>query len=410
MSLKVLLLLVDCLRRDYLSCYGSDAVSTPTLDALAAEGTCFNQAIASATWTPPAVAAIVSGVYAHKLGIYQFDKPFDSQTKTLFHYFREHNYDVGSFVFDEKYLFAQIKAANVLGNFRDFSVPLRWIEAHRDRDFFLYIHYYWVHGPYEPQPSAQAWSEGNRRLRALLRTGEQGVKAAKLRYSRAVEKMSEEWLSQILQTLDQLGIAEETLVVFTADHGESWGERIKDKSSITTNFDMHGRELYDELLRVPLIFRLPGQVPGSQMIAEQVRSVDIAPTILKLVGLRTDGHEDLVRPMDGISLVGLMRGAGTDQTLFAISSATNLDLESTVKIAIRSRDWKLIWSLSDHRQELYDLEADPGEQTNVYGNHSAVEARLESILRAEIDSLPENQRTEEEEQALVRQLKGLGYL
>jgi len=408
--MKVLLLVVDCLRRDYLGCYGSDAVYTPTVDALAAEGTCFDQAIANATWTPPSLGSIVSGVYAHKLGIYRFDKPFDARTKTLFHYFQEHGYDVGSFVFDEKYLFSRVEVANVLGNFRDFSVPLRWIEAHRDRDFFLYIHYYWVHGPYEPQPSAQEWSESNQRIRALLRTGAEGIEAVRRLYRRAVKKMSEEWLAQILDTLEQLDIAGETLVVFTSDHGESWGERIEDKSLITTNFDMHGRALHDELLRVPLIFRLPGGVPAGRMVTEQVCSVDIAPTILDLVGLCTDGHDDDVRPMDGVSLLGLMHGRSAGQTLPAISSATDLDLERTVKISVRLPDWKLIWTLADNTKELYDLRKDPGEQTNIYGNRQEIQARLETILSAEVDSLPENQLSAEEEQLLTQHLEDLGYL
>ena len=149
--MNVLFLIVDCLRADYLGCYGNTNVHTPAVDKLASEGILFEKTIATATWTPPSMAAIFSGIYPHRLGMYKFEDPFLPNVKTLFHYFSEKKYRIGSYVFDEECLFKNFDKAKVQDNFRDFEKPLNWIKGNYKHNFFLFIHYYWVHGPYEPQ-------------------------------------------------------------------------------------------------------------------------------------------------------------------------------------------------------------------------------------------------------------------
>ena len=409
--MNVLLLLVDTLRSDFLGCYGNLNVKTSVLDEFAGEGVRFEQAISTATWTPPSVSALVSGIYPHRLGMFRFDKPFDEETKTLFHYFLEEGYEVGSFVFDENFLFSRVEAAHVQGNFRDFSKPLNWIKTNSHKPFFLYLHYYWVHGPYEPQSSAKAWSEANERIHSLLRDDPSGVEKCKSLYAGAVEKMSEEWLAQILETLDKKGILDETLIVFIADHGESWGERIEDKSQIKVNFDQHGRFLYDELLKVPLIMRWGKNIPSGRTIKNQVRNIDVTPTILDLCGIESFLKEKgNYRTIDGVSLRKMIYDNWKGEPLEAISSATDLEFEGIAKMSFRLPEWKLIWSLKEDTEEFYHLLDDPGEKINLVNHRSRLREEMKSKLEGELASISSKKIDEQEKNEIKKHLRGLGYL
>jgi arylsulfatase A-like enzyme len=118
--MNVLMLVADSLRRDF--CF-SDETETGTLDGLIDEGVRFDQTISSATWTPPCMSSIFSGIYPHRLGMYDFSMPFPSDVHSLFQQFEAAGYEVGSYVFDENYLFNDVPEANVEDNFRDYSKP-----------------------------------------------------------------------------------------------------------------------------------------------------------------------------------------------------------------------------------------------------------------------------------------------
>lgn len=409
---NILILIVDALRADYLGCYGNKKLKTPTVDRLAKEGIRFTQAIASATWTPASMSDIFTGIYPHKLGIYDFRLPFPSSAKTLFHYFKKADYTIGSFVFDEKELFTETPEANVIDNFRDFSKPLSWIKKHKNKPFFLFIHYYWCHGPYEPQSSAKAWSQGNKKLLKLLRENYKvGRKKCQNLYEKAVEKMDKEWLSQILKTLKDNTILDKTLIVFTADHGESWGERYKDKSQIKLNFDLHGRLLYDELLRVPLIMRYPPVIPAGRKVEKQVRHVDIAPTILDIISLKYPFLNEKIKKTDGLSLTNEIFGKSKKfKDQYVISSAPDLGLKSIAKISVRKPPWKLIWSIKKNKNELYNIKNDSNEKKNVITKYPKISSKLSKILESELEKTPKKRLTKKEQEKIKTSLRRLGYL
>lgn len=400
--MNVLMLVVDSLRRDF--CYGS-TTETPTVDTLAEDGTRFEQAISGATWTPPSMSSIFSGIYPHRLGMFDFDTPYPDEVEPLFSHFRDAGYDVGSFVFDEQHLFKNVPEANVVDNFRDYSRPLEWISDHADEEFFLFVHHYWVHGPYEPQDSAESWSEENDQIKRELRNDhETAVEKYRQKYAWAVEEMSENWLRKIVERLEAEGILDETLIVFTGDHGESWGERYDDKSQITANFHLHGELLYDELIRVPLILRYPPEIPEGREVQSQVRHVDLFPTIMEMADLEPGRHE---WKRDGESLRRVL-DAKNIGTRPAISAATDVEIEQLEKLSVRYPDQKLIWTMSDDRFELYDLEDDPGEACNIADECPERAGELKSILTRE------KERASQDIGAVGEGVKGrledLGYL
>lgn len=398
--MNVLVLVVDSLRRDYAY---SDRTDTPTLDDFRASSVTFDQAVSGASWTPPSMSSIFSGIYPHRLGMYDFDASYPDGVEPIFSTLSDAGYEVGSFVFDENALFRNVPEANVVDNFRDFERPKEWIGEHADDDFFLFVHHYWVHGPYEPQDSAEDWSRANEEILARLRDNrDAGVEECREMYFDAVERMSEEWLSGLLDALEEHGVEDETLVVFTGDHGEGWGERYDDPEEIQTNFHLHGKQLYDEHVRVPLVIQDPSGASDSTVDA-QVRHVDLVPTLLDRLDVDAPGAWEL----DGESLSPALDGADVGSRT-AISSATDVDLQRVETIAVREPDRKLLWSVPDDEVELYDLAADPGETENVADERPGdVEALSERAQQA-YEQLPD--RVRDVDEAAKERLRDLGYL
>lgn len=399
--MNVLMLVVDSLRRDYAY---SDRTDTPTLDELRATSVTFDQAISGASWTPPSMSSIFSGVYPHRLGMYDFDASYPEGVEPIFSVLDDAGYEVGSFVFDEDALFRNVPEANVVDNFRDYDRPKEWIGEHADDDFFLFVHHYWVHGPYVPQNSAEAWSEKNAEIRKRLREDyDVAVDECRELYADAVERMSEEWLSGLFEALEEHGVDEETLVVFTGDHGEGWGERYEDPGEIQTNFHMHGKQLYDEHIRVPLVINDPSGDIAGKTVANQVRHVDIVPTLFDRLDLEPQGEWQL----DGKSLAPALEGESINNRT-AISSATDVDIQRVDTLAVRDSDRKLLWTIPDDEIELYDLEADPGETVDVADERPDDVEELSARAERAYEQLPNG--TREVDEGAKERLRDLGYL
>ena len=204
-------------------------------------------------------------------------------------------------------------------------------------------------------------------------------------------------VGEVLDRLRREGRYDDTLVVLTSDHGDAFLEH---------GFLAHSTTPYEELVRVPLIVKLPGGRHAGARVSEPVRLVDVLPTILDLLG------RQVPRGVDGCSLVPLLDGrepmpAGCDTAVVEIAE----DPERYPTVAIRTARWKYV-----HREggpdELYDLEADPGERRNLL--EEAVPPSVAEDLRrralAVVASRPEAGGRVELDAATVEELKGLGYL
>jgi arylsulfatase A-like enzyme len=222
-------------------------------------------------------------------------------------------------------------------------------------------------------------------------------------------------LARILQEVSKLGLADSTIVAVTGDHGEALGEH---GLSFTHDFT-----LYDEVLRVPLVIRGPGVVPGAE-IAQQVRLMDVAPTLLEMAG---------VEPLAGIearSLAPLLRGGSLPYlTAFAESAPARPQFPEQERIylpgilgkwrMVRTDRWKLIQipRAEGDLFELYDLVDDPGETKNLFADLEGEAAKLQPLLEAWIagDPLGDSESAGEEgleelDPSALEQLKTLGYI
>ena len=249
---------------------------------------------------------------------------------------------------------------------------IAWLGEHGDRPFLLWLHYIDPHAPYGTQKSKTfrgeslltAWmaephlGEHPAPAMARLRAGEVRLSAAgKLRlealYDEGVRFVDAQ-IGRVLETLDRRGIAEKTLVIVLSDHGEEFW----DHGGVE-----HGHSVYDELVRVPLILRLPGVLPAGLEVERVVSTVDVAPTIFEVA------NASVPTDVDGRSLLGLIRG---DEVEARPALSENL-LFAEDRIGFRTDRWAYVrWR--DGREELYDLQLDPGERLNLVAKSNVLAA------------------------------------
>jgi len=404
--MKCILFIADAVRPDYLGCYGHPSIRTEAIDRLAEEGVRFEEVVSAAPWTAPSVASIVSGIYAYRHQIFTWDRGFDEAVHTLFHAFAGHGHAVGSFVFDQSYLFSQMPFARVQGNTDQFDLVCGWVRRHADRDFFLLVHSWATHMPYNvPHAERKEWKAAKELfIRRLQTGGEEAVRESQEAYRQAIEYASEHQIGRLMDVLEELGIAGHTLFIFISDHGESWGERFADRREIQGVHHLHGRFLYDETIKVPLILRWPQRLPAARVVRSQVRSVDLAPTLLDLAGLALPPS---AAPVDGRSLLPLVEGeGGRDRPAFSATS----EFGRLSRVALRDGGYKYIYTVGQPEGELYDLGQDPGERVNLEGERPDLAREMRARIEAELAGIEQADLTPEEEAILMDRLEQLGYL
>jgi arylsulfatase A-like enzyme len=390
---NVVVYVSDALRVDHLGCYGARFLNTKTIDELAAGGVRFEQAISAASWTAPSMTSMVTGLYPHHHGYLHWDATLDPTTETLFRAFSAHGYEVGTFVFDKNYLFKELPEANVAGTSETLDSAIEWLRANRDKPFLLFFHNWATHMPYDILHSERGdWLAAKQEVIGGIQSDSaSALEATREAYRKAVERQSESLVASMLDELDALGLREDTVFAFLSDHGESWGERFLDKQDVKGVYHMHGATLYDEIVRIPLIISAPGRLEP-RVVGEQVRSVDLMPTLLELAGLPA-------RETDGESLLRV------DADRPAVITGT--DMGALTKLAVRMPPWKLILNVESGEEEAYELETDPRERVS---RPADVPPELRQLVFTELESAERRELTEEEEATVAKRLADLGYL
>ena len=390
--MNVVVYVSDALRTDHLGCYGARFVDTRTIDDLAAGGIRYSHAISSAPWTAPSTTSIVTGIYAHHHGYLHWDAALDPSIETAFRAFSAHGYEVASFVFDVNYLFRDLPEANVLGTSESLDGAFEWLRTKRDTPFFLYVHNWATHMPYDiVHADRKNWLAAKQEVIAGIQSDSaSALEAMREGYRSAVERQSEVLVASFLEELESLGLRENTVFAFLSDHGESWGERFTAKDDVKGVYHMHGATLFDEIVEVPLILSAPGRLDPA-VIDHQVRTVDLVPTLLDLAGLPA-------RETDGESLLTV------DADREAIVPGT--DMGALTTLAIRKPPWKLVLHVSSGEEEAYRLDEDPRELRP----RDDAPPELRGILFSELESAERHELTEEEEATVAKRLSDLGYL
>jgi arylsulfatase A-like enzyme len=222
-----------------------------------------------------------------------------------------------------------------------FDSAIRWIAAHADERFFLFLHTYVVHWPYEPPAEFDVFKTWRHDGVETPLADAPPIQQLRHRYA-GEARFGDALLGRLRAELDGLGLSERTLIVVTSDHGEEFGEH---------GGWSHSRTLYDEVLHVPLVFWAPRVLAVPQRVAGPASLVDLVPTVLDVL--------DVPAPpaLDGRSL---LESAPPDRVVFAENTTL---ADGVRRVMARTRDAKWLWDFRGERVvEAFDLRADPGEQ------------------------------------------------
>jgi arylsulfatase A-like enzyme len=282
-----------------------------------------------------------------------------------------------------------------------------WLRVHKGQRFFVWIHFFKPHAPYYPSARsdgllqaerlqdhralAEFWPEQECRRRHVARAPED-LRIRMGFYDETIRD-SDFLVGEVVEELRRSGVAEKTLVALTSDHGEEFFEH--------EGCD-HGFSLYDELLHVPLVLWHPGVVPAGLSLASQVRTLDVAPTILELL--------EIERPQAfvGESLAKHLRGNDVDLPAFG-----GFLIDGEDAVSLRDDGFKYVHRPSRSADELYDLRADPGEITNLVKEkfHPRLRELRERTKRwLEEDASAQPARELRLDDAQRARLRALGYL
>jgi arylsulfatase A-like enzyme len=431
-GMHVLLITLDTTRADHLGCYGYGRATSGNLDALAAECTQFDLAIAQAAVTPVSHASILTGLepYHHGLrvmhGLVANRLPDDRQTiaeiwrgcggrtaafVSAFPVTASYGLDQGFEHFDASFpkadgegLVGPTGVVTTGGSQRRAEQTTRaaidWLDEHADssRPLLMWVHYFDPHDTVllPPQEFLDRFRSPSQERADVLRT----VYDAEVLYM-------DHWVGRLIDAFKRHGLWDRTMVVVVADHGEGLGDH---------NWWTHGI-LYQEQIHVPLLIRIPG-VKGAAHVGSLVRTIDLMPTVLEAAGV----PESVWPAMDGRSLVPVMGSAERHGSLQAYSDSVNMlvygrpdDRDPDQKLdklyCVMNERYKLIYhQLKPGETEFYDLQTDPKELRNLAATKPPVmEALLERLmsLGALSDIEPGMIQTDLER---LNRLRDLGYV
>jgi len=382
---NILLITLDTTRADHLGAYGNRRARTPNLDRLAASGVLFERAISAAPLTLPAHASLLTGRYPFTHGVRNNGSfTLGDATPTLAGALHDAGYRtaafVSAFVLDHRYGLArgfdryddrldlERRGADTI------AAAAAWLtETAQDRrPFFLWLHLYDPHDPYEPPPPfAEAFRDSP--------------------YDGEIA-YDDQQLGGLLARLHAIGADGSLLVAAVGDHGESLGEHGE---------ATHGLFVYEGAIRIPMTITGP-RVPAGRRVASLVRGVDLAPTLLDAAGLPPLPHTD------GRTLMPLVAGRGPGpEDAYSETYFPQLYMNWAPLRSIQDARWKFIDAPS---AELYDLERDAAEQANLAATEPARAATFRRALLAASNGSPPAMPTARVDRETAEKLAALGYI
>jgi arylsulfatase A-like enzyme len=432
---NLVLYVVDTLRADHLGCYGYDRPTSPRLDAFAREGVRFAGARAQSSWTKPAMATLLTGLHPVTHGAERRNQGIAPEVRTLAERLSAAGYETAMFTTNptvvEKFGFGRgfdrFEYVHQLRGRKRRSVDSA--EMHRaaagwlsgraapERPFFLVVHTLDPHDPYRPrEPYRSRFAPGVDVASACCFRGEQ---LAALSAERAAIRrrdslalydgeiaQNDASFGRLLDDLHARGLLQRSAVVFTADHGEEFHEH---------GGWRHAESLFEEVLRVPLVVRLPEGAPAGAIVEDPADQIDLAPTLLELAGIAMPPE------LPGASLLPRIGGGAPPPR----ESLAWLRHPAFEVVAIRDGNWKWLRhdgpprvataglaGAAEPAEALYDLAADPGEQQNLLATEPDRRRALALRVKAARARLArrENAGEVEIDPELDAELRALGYL
>lgn len=424
---NIILINVDDLGWMDLACQGSKYYKTPNVDRLAEMGVRFTDAYAAASNCAPSRACMLTGQYGPRHGVYTVLNSDRGQarhrklvpTKNTLHITKD-NLTIADLLSKSGYLTITIGKWHVstdpLANGFDLNIAgskighpvkkhggyhspfdyvncvsqkegeyltdrladeaITFVTEHKDKPFFLYLPFYTVHSPLQPK--------ANKKKKWDSVKGQPGQRNPA--YAAMIESMDEN-VGRLMKKLDELKLVEKTVVVFTSDNGGNW------HTSRQTPLRSGKGSYFEGGIRVPLIVRWPGTIKPGTTCREPVSNIDFMPTFTEIAGSKIPDS----KVVDGVSLLSLLKNPNASlktRSLFwhfpiylqagratEVFSTHDRWFRTRPGSSMRSGNWKLHEYFEDGRLELYDLDSDPGEKTNVATSHPEITQQLYEELK-----------------------------
>jgi arylsulfatase A-like enzyme len=432
---NVLFITIDTLRADHLSSWGYHLETSPNIDKLAAEGVRYACAYTVTSRTAPSHFSMLTSQYPQEHGakLNGFAVPLDSKFLFLPQVLRKYGYQNAAFVsawpltkkltkldrffdvYDED-LSRSYQTINSMRYAEDVTPrALGWIKQHKEAPFFAWVHYFDPHSPYELRPGFNVTKTTGKPDHTKDR-GEDAVMKDLQAYNSEI-RYTDHWVGKLLEGLEAEGLRDNTLVVLVADHGESIGER---------GYQGHSHRLYESVVHIPMIFRMPGKIAAGKVVNTRVSTLDLMPTILDLTVKAVHPDAKIPTEFEGRSLTASLSKDGEvpDRTVRYVAFGGQKwlmpgwlaklwlrDLDFPMKVGYRSGDKKVIWTPEEEAMEIFNLGADPfeahattpGEDDKAYETESE---QLTKWFRATNLANGENRMDKRDEEAL----KSLGYI
>ncbi len=449
---NVLLITIDTLRPDHLGCYGYKDAHTPNIDRLASEGILFKNTISASPRTGPSHISMLTGLYQNRHGALRNGEKLSDKVVTLPEILANNGYETAAFIsgwtlkdeacglaprfqfYDQNFgpwkwipePTYKLRILQLLTTFgprfglkperierpagRTTDSVINWLKKTHDKPFFLWVHYYDPHVPYNPpQPYRQmhfknpaininsnwwGWSASQRE--EMVQNPERHHAMIEL-YDGEISYVDAE-IVRLETALKNLNLSANTIMFLTSDHGESLGE----------HYHYFGHDdLYETCLRVPLIMLYPNSQWGHQIIDSQTQLIDFTPSVLDLLGIHTENK------FDGHSFVTILDSAQQTDNQPAFASLLE---NKTDMFAVRQNGYKLIytapqWGVSRRRpagQELYYLPDDPYELNNIIAQNPPELTRLAKMMKQWSKEKYQNKQNLNEETR--KKLRSLGYI
>jgi arylsulfatase A-like enzyme len=435
---NVILIMIDALRPDHLSCYGYSRNTSPNIDRLADSGVIFTQAFTQAPATTPSVASLFTSLYPRQHQAWSMHgedglKGTDQSLLTLPEIMKKNGYRTIGVVsnghLDEQFGFSQgfneyyetwklTKASNFLADANNATeIIIPWLKKNRKNSFFMFLFYIDPHDPYSPpspfdtkyQASFDRNLKGKENAEYLTEVilGDKSLSKEDIDYLTALYDGEVAYvdyhIGKLLDALEKYGIMKNTIIILTADHGEEFYEH---------GGALHGYALYNEHLRVPLIISSSKLNWANSRVQSVVRLIDIMPTISDLLGI---GQVDNV---EGESLLPLMELGYSDKEDRLVFAETRINRASGLFasfISLQKEDWKMIFNVLENKRELYDLKSDPYEIKNLIEKRPDKARKLSKDMLKFINLSPKvevgnGERLDKVDQSTIANLKSLGYL
>ena len=408
---NIILISIDTLRADHLGCYGYKKNTSPHIDKFSEESVLFKQTIAHAPTTLPSHASIFTSLIPSHHG--SFHTPLSEDMLTMAEIlklqgyqtvsFNDGGYVSAKFGFDQGFDLYDSFAKAPKGTFKNrVNKAIKWIKENHPDKFFLFLHTYEVHHPYTPKEeyltlfeddysgnlpsdiSVDLLKDINEKKLIIDKEDKSHIINT---YDAEIRSMDQSF-SELLNFLRENNLYDSTLIIFTSDHGEEFGEH--------GLMGWHGVTLFDEVLHIPLIIKFPNSAFSKTVVDQQVRSIDILPTLLNVLDIKTG------KIFEGTSLLRLIKGK--KEMLYAVSEIGRR------KKSIRTESLKYYKTPSS--EMLFDLIKDPLEQTDISEDYLDTTKRLKNALESFLNKRPQifDKDKPNLDKKTLESLKALGYI